>query len=529
MSTLVQTLLSVVGNKNFLDKEAANARYTKNTISYERELMGAVILTDSNQIPAILKIANENNLSIYPISTGKNWGYGSSLPVNNYALLVDLSQLNRIIEFNAQLGFIVVEPGVTQQDLYDFIQKNSLDYMVPTTGAGPEVSILGNAIEKGYGITPVEDHSLSLLSLKAYLPDGALYESQLTEFGGHRSDQVFKWKIGPQLDSLFSQSNLGIVFQATIAMARKPEITSQFISFIDEDNLEDAIRIIREIKVQLGSTVGGINIMNKRRILSMVSDPSSWSLTHAANENLIRELATKQNFPDWMVLGGLYGPKSMVAAAEAIVSSEFNKITNKTIFLNRSKINIIKNIMKILPVPHLKKAIAGLDSAINVLEGVPSQVALPLTYLKNRIKPAPDTKVFSPDQDNCGLIWFSPLLPIDGKLVRDFTAEVHRVCLYHDIEPLITLTAISERCFDSTIPILFNKEDVESVKKAQACHQDLMKMTQDLGIFPYRLDVRSMPMLYDAHHGVASKLWNDIKEKIDPKGVVAPGRYQKVS
>lgn len=530
MKLLQETLMEIFGKNNYLSSEEAHLRYSTNTISAEKNLLGAVILENSAQIPDILRLANFHLFKIYPISIGNNWGYGSSLPVAQTSLIVDLSKLNRIIEFNAKLGFVVLEPGVTQKDLYDFIQKNNLEYMVPTTGAGPLASVLGNALERGYGMTPIEDHTASLLSVRAYLPNGEIYKSQINEFGGFRSDEVFKWKIGPYLDGLFSQSNLGIVFQATIALAKKPENITQFISFIKDDNLEDAIDIVRRIKMQIGNTSGGINIMNKRRLLSMVNSFDNWPLDYAAGENFIRDMAKSQNLPDWMILGGLYGPQEMIAGASEVISRELNTITNKTIFINRSKIGLLKSITKFLPLKNIRKIADSLESAIDVLEGKPAQVALPLAYLKNPIKPdLTKTDFLSPDRDNCGLIWFSPLLPVNGNLVRDFVSEVHRICLYYDIEPLVTLTLISERCFDSTIPILYDKGNPKQVTNARKCHEALIKMAPELGIFPYRLDVRSMGELYENHQGVASKLWTSIKEKVDPNNILSPGRYHKNS
>lgn len=528
MFDLDQKICEIAGVENYLNSSAANAKYSANTLGYEKDLLGAVIVKSNAIIPLILNFAIEFNVKLYPISTGKNWGYGSSLPIVEKSLIIDLSHLNKIIEFNAKLGYVVLEPGVTQQQLYEFITAQQLNFMVPTTGAGPTVSIIGNAMERGYGMTPIEDHTASLLSLRAYLPDGSIYESQINEFGGFRSDRVFKWKIGPHLDGLFNQSNLGIVFQATIALAKKPENITQFISFIKEDNLEEAVESIRNIKMQIGTTSGGINIMNKRRLLSMVNTSNNWPIEFAAGENFIRDMAKKQNLPDWMILGGLYGPNEMVKAGSEVISQELNKITNKTIFVNRKKIKFLKSISKFLPLGNIKKIAASLKSAIDVLEGRPGQVALPLAYLKNPIKPDLEkVEYLSPDIDNCGLIWFSPLVPIDGNLVRDFVSEVHRICLYFEIEPLVTLTLISERCFDSTIPILFNKSDPKSVERAKLCHEALVKIAPELGLFPYRLDVRSMENLYETHHGVASKLWNSIKGSVDPANVLSPGRYEK--
>jgi 4-cresol dehydrogenase (hydroxylating) flavoprotein subunit len=522
----IDLFIELLGSEGCLDSTEAEKKYSVNTLNIERTLLGALCPQNASQIPQILAIAQVHKISLYPISCGRNWGYGSALPVLNSCVILDLSALNRILEFNSRLGYVVLEPGVTQQDLHEFMQARSLNFMVPTTGAGPQASILGNALEKGYGITPVEDHTLSLLSLKAYLPDGSLYESQLHEFGGFRSDAVFKWKIGPQIEGLFSQGNLGIVCQATIGLVPKSDNVTQFISFIEDESFEEAVISIRTLKTQLGSVAGGINIMNRRRLLAMVGDPKRWSLFNAASERLIREMAEEQSLPHWMILGGLYGPAEIVGAAKELVKTELNRISNKTLFLNRKKVDLLQKILKFIPFPKLKKMVRGLDDALQILEGVPGQVALPLAYLKNPMRPSGDDVAYSPDRDQCGLIWFSPLLPMDGNLARDFAAEVYRVCLYHEVEPLITLTAISERCFDSTIPILFNKHDPNEVAKAHRCQRALIQMAQDMGIFPYRLDISSMSELYAVHNGTSAKLWRAIKSAVDPQGLISPGRYE---
>jgi 4-cresol dehydrogenase (hydroxylating) len=523
----IYSSFSFLGPENCMNTSEAQLNYSANTLGLNRKLQGALKPQTTDQIPLILEVARAKKISLYPISCGRNWGYGSALPVTNECVILDLSALNRILEFNPRLGYVVLEPGVTQQDLHEFMRVRDLQFMVPTTGAGPQASILGNALEKGYGITPMEDHTLSLLSLKAYLPDGSLYQSQLQDFGGFRSDSVFKWKIGPQIEGLFSQGNLGIVVEATIALMPKSKHVTQFISFISDENFEEAIVSIRSIKNQLGSVAGGINIMNRRRLLSMVGDPKRWSLQFAASENLIRKMAEEQRLPHWMILGGIYGPEEMVGSAKDLVKTELNRISNKTLFLNRQKIDFLQRILKFLPVPKLKTMVLGLDNALKILEGVPGQVALPLTYLKNPVKPSGLEAQLSPDRDHCGLIWFSPLLPMDGNLARDFALEVHRVCLYHEIEPLITLTAISERCFDSTIPILFNKHDPTEVEKAHRCQKALVQMAQDMGVFPYRLDIASMGELYAKHAGVSANLWKTIKSAVDPSGVISPGRYER--
>ena len=85
---------------------------------------------------------------------------------------------------------VTVQPGVTQGALREYLDRHDLPFLVPVTGAGPTCSILGNALERGYGITPYADHFASLMSVNAVLADGTQYRSPLSEMGGEQVDRV---------------------------------------------------------------------------------------------------------------------------------------------------------------------------------------------------------------------------------------------------------------------------------------------------------------------------------------------------
>jgi hypothetical protein len=50
-----------------------------------------------------------------------------------------------------------------------------LPFLVPVTGAGPNCSLLGNALERGDGVVPHADHFGAVTALAAVLPDGEMY------------------------------------------------------------------------------------------------------------------------------------------------------------------------------------------------------------------------------------------------------------------------------------------------------------------------------------------------------------------
>ena len=171
----------------------AQARYGPCTISTSHNIPAAIAPLSDEEVMECVKIANQFRIPLYPISTGNNWGYGSANPTCDNCVIVDLSQMNKILELDPELGVVTLQPGVTQQQLYEYLSRNKLPYMVPVTGAGPSCSLLGNALERGYGITPHSDHFSAVTHLEAVLADGSLYRPSLTELGGNEVDKLYKW------------------------------------------------------------------------------------------------------------------------------------------------------------------------------------------------------------------------------------------------------------------------------------------------------------------------------------------------
>lgn len=265
-------LSGILGEEGVVDASSMGfARYKANTLGAERQIKGVLRIKSRDQLPPLLNLANRKNLKLYPVSTGKNWGYGDYLPVENDCWVVDLSALNRILHFDEELKTVHVEPGVTQKQLYDFLQSRESNLMVPTTGAGPDCSLIGNALEKGYGITPYADHFLAIKKWDVLLANGDYLRSPLSRLGGVETDRIFKWGVGPYLDGLFCQSNFGVVVGATIELAERPEHFETFVFSFEHHKLSDMALAVKELKSQMGSFCSGINFMNSRRVLAMAT------------------------------------------------------------------------------------------------------------------------------------------------------------------------------------------------------------------------------------------------------------------
>src|SRR3546814_8726582 len=84
----------------------------------------------------------------------KSWGYGDACPVTAGNVILDLSRMNRIREVDPALAYAVIEPGVTQGQLSEHLRAQGIALWPDCTGAGPDTSIVGNILDRGFGPPP---------------------------------------------------------------------------------------------------------------------------------------------------------------------------------------------------------------------------------------------------------------------------------------------------------------------------------------------------------------------------------------
>lgn len=429
------------------------------------------------------------------ISSGKNWGYGCHAPNDNHSLLIDLSRCDRILEFDKLHGLVTLEPGVTFGQLANFLENEGGEWIAPVIGGGPKCSVVGNALERGYGITPKTDHFAAITQIEAILKNGQIYRGALTVLGQPRLDKLFKYGIGPYYDGIFTQSGLGIVTNMTISLARNPDYAEAFYFFCNnEEELEEIVNISRTLKRDLGDVVGGINLLNRERVLSMIIDyplDKIHSGAKLSNEELSTS-ARKFKVTPWLVMGALYGEKEVVNSAKKIIKKRFAKISKKSIYYNsdnRKYYLMLGSFLSKLGLKDLARSLATMDLGFSVLLGRPNNVALKLAYWKHPNKELVKQENLDPNRDGCGLIWYSPLVEFSSDKVRQYVDFVNEASQKFGMNSLITLTTIDARCFDSTVPILFNKFSEEQVERARKFYDYLLEEGSKQGFFPYRLTI----------------------------------------
>ena len=486
-------------------------RYNADTSSFAGEIPVALRPVNTEQVQDAVRIAQRFGIAIYPLSTGHNWGYGTSVPVRSPGAIVDLSAMNKILEFDEELGVVTMEPGVTQGQLSEYLAARGLPFMVPVTGAGPSCSVVANALERGFGVTPMTDHFGAVMSLKAVLPSGELYESYMRTFPQTGGAQGYRWGTGPYLDGLFSQSNLGIVVDASVALQRTSERCGALLFVLDSsEQLEGAARQIRELLRAAGANIGGINLMSRARVECMLGGA----------RNISGSAATVPPGA-WFGFGSVYGSRELYGPTCALVKRMLRgRVRGIHVYTatDVKRLRWLSAVAKAAGWSGLTGMVERLAAAVQVVAGVPSTFALPLAYAKSgRARDAAD---LDPARDGCGLFWYSPIVPMRTGVVKQYVEFAERICGKHGIVAAITLTSLSPRCFASTIPLLFERGNAGAEDAARLCFEELYDAGTRLGFVPYRMGAQFMPML------ASSEVASAIKAALDPSGVLAPGRYQ---
>jgi hypothetical protein len=240
----------------------------------------------------------------------------------------------------------------------------------------------------------------------------------------------------------------------------------------------------------------------------------------------VEAMAKRNQVTPWMGAGALYGNAKVVKAAKSVVRANLRGVAKRLMFFTPTSVKLFSRASSALPGPlgtNIQNVFLTLDKTLQLLAGAPSEIALPLSYWISGTMPAPG-KPMHPARDGCGLLWYSPLVPMQPQRVRVYVRMVEDICRRHRVEPLITLTSLSDRCFDSTVPLLFDRQDPAAIDRVHRCYEELFTAGRELGFVPYRTSVASMPLFMPA--GVAYwEVVKRIKNLLDPQGIIAPGRY----
>lgn len=219
----------------------------------------AVILPDTKEeVLAVLELASQYKCPIIPRGSGTSTT-GSSVPLEG-GLVLCLSRLNRILDFNEQERIVHCEPGVITGDLKRFVERYNLFY--PPDPSSYAFSTIGGNIATGaggprglkYGTT--KDY---VLALEVGLPGGRLIRT---------GPKTLKKSSYYNLTPLFvgSEGTLGVILSAWLRLIPLPE---KRVLYLIRSKDEAKLLILIDQVLKLGITPSSAEFIDQTSVLAL--------------------------------------------------------------------------------------------------------------------------------------------------------------------------------------------------------------------------------------------------------------------
>jgi 4-cresol dehydrogenase (hydroxylating) len=340
-SNISEAFSAIVGSDNvvtpksegFLDRYPDPYNFDPN---YATVPPGAVLPANTEEVQALIRVANELGVGLWTVSRGRNLGYGGASPRRATDWVLDLGRMNKIVEINATLGYAVLEPGVSFFQLAEELRATNSPFIpsVPDLGYG---SPIGNALERGFGYAAHGEHSKYLCGLEVVLPDGSLLRTGMGADTDSPARYVYKGGFGPELSGLFQQSNLGVVTQAAVWLHPKPEtFATCLISVANVDGLAGLVDTVRPLHLE-GTIDSVVIVGNALAIVSGVMPRAAiFDGDGPMPLPVIQGVAEKFGLGFWNAKFGLYGDeaivKAKIARIEKVLATGLPQATLKTTF-----------------------------------------------------------------------------------------------------------------------------------------------------------------------------------------------------
>jgi 4-cresol dehydrogenase (hydroxylating) len=507
------------------DRPALEAAGTA-TFAWSQRVLAVVRPGDRREVQECVRIANRYRVTLYPVSSGRNWGFGSSVPTTDGAVLLHLGRMNRILELNETLAYATIEPGVTQGQLFEHLREHHPGLWIDATASSPDCSLVGNVMERGIGFTPYADHVAQVCALEVVLPTGQCIETGFAHIPGAKAARVFSSGVGPQLDGLFIQSGFGIVTRLTLWLMPAPRrFLACYFNLAKDGDLEPMVDAIRVLRLH-GTLRSPVNLYNDCSVLSSICQ-YPWGEAAGTTPlpgEVLDAMKRTWDMGAWHGSLGLYGTDTEVRQRRRLIRRSFRPLVRRLNFLDDRKIRLARlldapyrTVRGVSPVALLEHTMPG----YGLLKGIPTDQALSSAYWRKKERPPP---AMDPGRDRCGQIWCTPISPLEGRHLRSVVGIATRVLPAYGFEPIISMRIVTERAVHCTVAVAYDRDVTGQDESALLCYAELLARLAESGYYPYRIGVQSMPPLHGAEGDRACFL-RTLKQTVDPNNILAPGRY----
>jgi 4-cresol dehydrogenase (hydroxylating) len=506
--TALARLRDVVGSEWVFDSDADVALYRDAysplwSEAEERYASAAVAPISVEQIQSIVGIANDYQLPLYPISTGRNLTYGGSAPVYSGSVVVDLKRMNRILDVNERDKTCLVEPGVSYFDMYRYLRDNDIRLWIDTADPGWG-GLVGNALDRGGGYTgrDYRDHFDAHCGMEVVLGNGDIVRTGMGASPNAKTWQLFKYGLGPWVDGIFSQSNFGIVTKMGFWLMEEPEAALQVN--VSVPRRQDVIPLVD----QLHSLMCDQTIPSQTTVASPImngsQDPELLRLrgSGGASDADWSRYAETRGQPFWSSTFVLYGARRVINAQwehirdrlSNIAGVQFREAASFDFPLSDEQVEAVQDKQR-LGIPSL-----NLFGSRNSPNAVPSE----------------------------GHLDFSPMIPPRGEELIELSNVTGKIYADMGLTPSFVAGLMFHPrtmiCFHA-VPTFRNAADNQQTRRL---FETLVRSCNDHGWPIYRIHAHFQRLgmeMFGYNDAALHRLHETLKDAIDPRGILSAGRY----
>ena len=252
----IKVLAGIVGEANVLVGDAINPDYAHDELGGVEKMPEVLVrVHTTEEVSEIMRHAHEHTIPVTVRGSGTGL-VGAAVPIHG-GILLETTQMNKILELDRDTLTVTVQLGVLLMELAAFAEEN--DFLYPPDPGEKSATIGGNISTNAGGMRAVKygvtrDY---VRALTVVLPNGEIL---------HLGGKVAKNSSGYSLKDMIigSEGTLAIITEAVLKLVPLPKVSmSLLVPFADMKSAIEAVPVISRSKV----TPTAIEYMSRDTIL----------------------------------------------------------------------------------------------------------------------------------------------------------------------------------------------------------------------------------------------------------------------